>query len=60
MDSAVHIFNREVNKVTGNFSEHKKSITDVLFHPTQEIFFTCSTDHTAKIWNISESLFFNL
>jgi len=54
MDSAVHIFNREVNKVTGNFSEHKKSITDVLFHPTQEIFFTCSTDHTAKIWNISE------
>jgi pre-mRNA-processing factor 19 len=32
-------------------SSHKKKVTDVAFHPTQQLVFTTSADNTALVWS---------
>jgi len=54
-DAEAVIFNRVDNKVVGRLSGHSKPITDVLFHPYQDILFTTSKDKTAKLWAPTES-----
>jgi len=34
---------------------HKKKVTDVMFHPTENIAFSCSSDRTAIVWNLKEA-----
>jgi len=54
-DSDGVIFNRVDGKVIGRLVGHNKALTDVLFHPTQDILFSASKDKTAKLWTPSES-----
>jgi len=54
MDSEIHLFNFAEKKIVSTFSEHTKRVYDVLFHPTQTLFFSCSADKTAKVWRLSE------
>jgi len=42
-------------KIVSTLSGHTKLITDVLFHPTQNICFSTSADKTARIWQSSRS-----
>jgi len=53
-DKEVLIFNRETGKTGPRLSGHTKAITDVLFHPTQDVIFSTSKDKTAKVWTPSE------
>jgi pre-mRNA-processing factor 19 len=49
-DGGVIVFNRDNKKILSTQSEHTKKVTDVLFHSTQDMFFSCSVDKTAKLW----------
>lgn len=51
VDGSVIVYNRETKKIVSTLSEHSKKVTDVLFHPTQDLFFSTSADKTAKLWS---------
>jgi pre-mRNA-processing factor 19 len=55
VDSDAVVFNRIDNKVMSRLSGHSKAVTDVMFHPSQDILFTTSKDKTAKLWTPSEN-----
>mmetsp|Transcript_24199 Transcript_24199/g.33557 ORF Transcript_24199/g.33557 Transcript_24199/m.33557 type:complete len:497 (-) Transcript_24199:171-1661(-) len=44
------IFNRSTKKIVDTLKYHKKKITSVLFHPSQNVVFTTSSDNTGAIW----------
>jgi pre-mRNA-processing factor 19 len=50
VDKVAQLFNRKSGKVESTLSGHGKKVTDVLFHPTDDVLFTTSADKTAKIW----------
>jgi len=50
VDKNAIIFNRSTKKIVATLSSHTKKLTDVLFHSTQDIVFTSSSDKTAKVW----------
>jgi len=54
-DGAVMVFNKGTGKVTGTLSGHKKKITQVIAHPTQDLVFSSSADKTARVWSKSGS-----
>jgi len=49
-DSSGMVFNKKTGKVVATLSGHKKKVTDVIFHPEQQLVFTASADKTARIW----------
>jgi len=53
-DSQAVLFNRKAGKVSATLTGHTKAVTDVLFHPTQDLIFTTSKDKTAKMWSPAE------
>jgi pre-mRNA-processing factor 19 len=53
-DGNVIIFDRAIGKVSSTLSDHGKAVTDVLFHPTEEVIFSTSKDKTAKVWKSSD------
>jgi pre-mRNA-processing factor 19 len=54
-DSNIVLFNRDTQKVVSVLSGHSKKITEVLWHPEQDVLFSSSHDKTAKIWAGSDS-----
>jgi len=55
VDGTAVIFSKDEKKVSSTINAHTKRLTDVLFHPTQEIIFTTSLDKTAKLWKAADS-----
>jgi pre-mRNA-processing factor 19 len=53
-DSDAVIFNRVDGKVVSRLNGHHKALTDVLFHPAEDILFSTSKDKTAKVWRPAE------
>jgi len=53
MDSTVVLFNHATGKIVDTLKGHKKKISSVKFHPTENVIFTASHDNTAIIWNSS-------
>jgi pre-mRNA-processing factor 19 len=49
-DGGVILFNRQNKKIVATMSEHSKKVNDVLFHSSEDLFFSCSVDKTAKLW----------
>jgi pre-mRNA-processing factor 19 len=54
VDSDAAIYNNVDGKVQAKLSGHTKALTDVLFHPAQDLVFTTSKDKTAKVWRPDE------
>jgi len=55
VDADAVVFNRIDNKVVSRLTGHSKPVTDVLFHPDQDLLFTTSRDKTAKLWAPAEN-----
>jgi pre-mRNA-processing factor 19 len=54
VDKAVSLFNRGTKQIVHTYREHRKKVTQVMFHPTEAMFFSTSADSSAKIWKESE------
>ena len=50
-DNKVVLLDRSSGQAVANMSGHTKKITRVLFHPSEDIVFSSSSDKTVKIWN---------
>jgi len=51
VDGTVVVTNRESGQIAATLTGHSKKVTDVLFHPTEDLIFTSSADKTARVWN---------
>jgi len=49
-DKSINIFDRTTGKVTHTLTGHTKKLTDVVFHPNEDIFLSASSDKTARVW----------
>jgi len=55
IDKQVILFNRGTGKIAASMSDHSEEVTDVMFHPSQDIYFSTSKDKTAKVWRDSDN-----
>eukprot|EP01097_Dermamoeba_algensis_P004292 TRINITY_DN2832_c0_g1_i1.p1 TRINITY_DN2832_c0_g1~~TRINITY_DN2832_c0_g1_i1.p1 ORF type:complete len:322 (-),score=46.53 TRINITY_DN2832_c0_g1_i1:240-1205(-) len=55
IDKTVVLFDRASEKVLETVEGHSKRITDVLFHPSSDTFFSSSQDKTVRLWSNSKS-----
>lgn len=49
-DGQAILFNKSTGKIASHIKGHKSAVTAVNFHPTSDLLFTASMDHTANIW----------
>lgn len=49
-DKNISIFDQNTGKVTETLSGHTKKLTDVLFHPNEDLIISSSSDKTACVW----------
>lgn len=49
-DGSAIVFNLKTKQIADTLKAHKKRVTDVHFHPTQQVAVTTSADHTAIVW----------
>jgi pre-mRNA-processing factor 19 len=54
-DNNAIIYNRQSGKIVDTLKGHQKKITDVKFHPTEQVVFTTSTDGSGIIWSQERS-----
>jgi pre-mRNA-processing factor 19 len=57
VDHTAIVFNRETEKMVATLSGHSKRVNDVVFHPTEDVLFTCSQDKTARVWRAAEGAY---
>jgi len=50
-DGVVILCNSDTKKFAAEVKAHSKKVTDVMFHPTSDLLFSCSSDKTAKMWH---------
>ncbi|KAL6057393.1 Pre-mRNA-processing factor 19 [Balamuthia mandrillaris] len=55
VDTKGVIFDRDSQKVVGTLTGHSKKVSDVLFHPQNELVFTASYDNTVRVWSPPDS-----
>lgn len=55
VDKNVVLFNKDEGKVVATMTGHTKKVSDVLFHPQHELFFSASHDKTVRIWSPSSA-----
>jgi len=53
VDGSLILFDSKEKKILATLSDHSKKVTDVAFHPTEDVLFSCSADKTAKMWGLS-------
>jgi len=53
-DSTAVLFNHSNGKIIDTLKAHKKKLSSVKFHPSENVLFTASHDNTAIIWNSKE------
>ncbi len=51
LDSDISLFNTQTRKLVAKLSGHSKRVNDVVFHPTDDLVFSCSQDKTVRVWN---------
>ncbi|XP_076808740.1 pre-mRNA-processing factor 19-like [Clavelina lepadiformis] len=51
-DKTAVVFDKETEQVISTLKGHSKKITHVIYHPTEDIAFTCSPDATVRIWSV--------
>jgi pre-mRNA-processing factor 19 len=55
VDKNVVLFNRAEEKVVCTLSGHTKRVSDVVFHPQQDVLLSASHDKTVRIWTSSSA-----
>jgi len=50
LDSDVSVFDVQTRKQVAKLSGHTKRVNSVLFHPTEDLIFSCSQDRTIRVW----------
>jgi len=55
VDGSAVVTNRSTGQIACTLSGHSKKVTDVLFHPTEDVIFTTSADKTARVWSLNGS-----
>lgn len=50
MDKTAIVFDRAESRIIATLKGHNKKVTDVLFHPNEDVVITTSQDKTAKVW----------
>jgi len=50
MDKTVIVFDRSKEVIAFTLKGHSKKVTDVLFHPTEDMILSTSYDKTGKVW----------
>jgi len=59
-DSTAILFNHSSGKIVDTLKSHKKKLSAVKFHPTDNVLFTASHDNTAIIWTCKEEGKYNV
>jgi len=54
-DATLMLYNRETKTFEHVLKGHTRKITDVKFHPTQNIILSASSDNTSFVWNYSQN-----
>ncbi|XP_038059006.1 pre-mRNA-processing factor 19-like [Patiria miniata] len=54
-DKSVVVFNKDTEQVTAVMKGHSKKVTNVIYHPTEEIVFSSSPDTTIRIWFVGNA-----
>ncbi len=58
VDGAITLFNRDTKKIAASLTNaHAKKVTDVMFHPSVDMLFSCSADKTAKVWTAGDNTY---
>jgi len=55
VDKNAVVFNREEGKIVSTLQGHTKKVSDVLFHPQQDLLLTASYDKTVRLWTPSDA-----
>jgi len=50
VDKKIVLFSRKSGAITASMGGHTKKVSDVLFHPTEDILLSASYDKTIRIW----------
>jgi len=50
VDGSAVVFDKASGQISNTLSGHSKKVTDVLFHPTEDVIVTTSADCTARVW----------
>jgi pre-mRNA-processing factor 19 len=53
VDGTAVVTDRSSGQIAHTLKGHSKKITDVIFHPTEDLLFTTSADKTARVWNLN-------
>ncbi|XP_077106919.1 pre-mRNA-processing factor 19 [Ranitomeya variabilis] len=54
-DKSVVVFDASSQQILATLKGHTKKVTNVLFHPSQELVFSASPDSTIRVWSVPES-----
>ncbi|XP_039268045.1 pre-mRNA-processing factor 19-like [Styela clava] len=51
-DKTAVVFDKESEQVISTLKGHSRKVSHVIYHPTEDIAFTCSPDSTIRIWSV--------
>nr|CAB3265184.1 pre-mRNA-processing factor 19-like [Phallusia mammillata] len=51
-DKTAVVFDKETEQVISTLKGHTKKVTSVIYHPTEDIAFSCSPDATVRVWSV--------
>ncbi|CAJ0948967.1 unnamed protein product [Ranitomeya imitator] len=54
-DKSVVVFDASSQQILATLKGHTKKVTNVVFHPSQELVFSASPDSTIRVWSVPES-----
>jgi len=54
-DKTAVVFDKESEQVICTLKGHTKKVTDVIYHPNEDVVFTCSPDSTIRIWSVKNA-----
>lgn len=54
-DKNATVFNKDTEQVVAILKGHTKKVTNVIYHPEEDVVVTASPDHTIRVWNVPTS-----
>ncbi|XP_031574235.1 pre-mRNA-processing factor 19-like [Actinia tenebrosa] len=55
LDKSAVVFHKDAEQVVATLKGHTKKVTNVIYHPTEEIGITGSADSSIRVWSISNA-----
>lgn len=54
-DKNAVVFNKDTEQVVAILQGHSKKVTEVIYHPEEELVFTASQDQTIRVWGVQKT-----